>query len=406
MVLFHSLLPLCGLLATCTAYVPLPPSDDAFYQPPYRYELERPESILRPRQLPKPFGINATIAKTHQLLYRSTDSQGKPNAVVTTVLVPPNAHPNKLLSLQNAYDSAFIDCPPSYQLYQPDSFIYEREIIELALQEGWYVSVPDFEGFTSAFTNGVQSGQAVLDSLRAVLRSRSITGLSSNARKVMAGGSGGALGSEWALELQATYSPELTIEGTLLTALTPNVSSVFETVEGTNSSSVIPLAMLGLSKQYPNLSRWISDNLQPLSAPGFLEANKVCGANLQPIFQTQQVSSKYFGRPNAFLDATPQSVLHSVGTMGLHGTPRSPIFSCKGEADELSPIADTDALINKYCDKGVTVQYLRVAKADHEIGGAYGFVAGFPWLKDRLNGVRLPAGCNITNITLPAGFPA
>jgi hypothetical protein len=56
-----------------------------------------------------------------------------------------------------------------------------------ALNEGWIVSTPDWEGPNSTFIEGFQAGQATLDSVRAVLSSGSIAGVKSDAQVQMWG---------------------------------------------------------------------------------------------------------------------------------------------------------------------------------------------------------------------------
>lgn len=386
-------------------YTPLPPSDDAFYQPPLGYQAQQPGTILRNRTIANP-SVNASIAASYQFLYRSTDSQGRPNAVVTSLFVPSNSTNTKLFTLQLAYDSAAINCAPSFQLYQQNSGIVEKIVIENALKAGWYVSVPDYEGFSAAFTNGIQSGNAVLDSLRAVLASGPISNISSNANRVLAGASGGALAAEWALELQPTYAPELRIDGSLLTALTPNITGVYTSVNGGASSSLVQQALLGLGKQFPNMSDWLADNLQSSTASAFLLANSLCSQSYMNLYSTQEVGSTYFNRRDAIFDEIPQSIINSVGVMGLHGVPQSPIYSYKGVLDQVSNIAETDALMNKFRRQNVTVEYYRATNVGHAISAAYGFVVGWPWLEARLDGTPVTPGYSVQNTTVPVALLA
>jgi hypothetical protein len=388
---------------TGTEYVPLPPSTDAFYQAPAGFETTQPGTILRWRNVEAvPVYVNtSSLAATYQILFRSTDSQGNPNAVVTTLFVPIDPQPDKLLSFQVAYDSASVDCSTSYQLYQNTSLIVEASasVFSLALEEGWYVSSPDYESFNAAFTNGIQSGQAVLDSIRALLASSNFTGLSKDAKYAVAGGSGGALASEWALELQSSYAPELSLAGALLTALTPNISSVFQTINGGQDAGLAVSSLLGLSKQYANFSAWLSANLLPQYALFFFEAASACLEQGQVIYNNTDLSP-FFDVPLLYADI-PVSIIENTGIMGLHGIPKAPIASFKGTADEISVVADTDALMAQYCAEGVEIQYYRFINASHSEAGGYGFVAGWPWLVERLNGIPAPAGCQTYNLIIP-----
>lgn len=400
------LLSYCCLIATSSAYTPLPPLSDAFYQPPAGFQEYPNGAIIRSRSLPTPpAGLNTSVESTYQLLFRTTDSNGLPQAALSTILVPQNASQDSLFSMQNAYDSPAINCAPSYQLYEPDSVIAERQIIDRALEEGWIVSVPDFEGYQSAFTNGVYSGQVVLDSLRAALLSTNVTGISSDANIVLVGGSGGALGSEWALELQESYAPQVKIQGALLVALTPNVTSVLETVDGRKDAPLIPLSIMGLSKFSLEFSKWLAENLVPRNETDddggnlFLRASEMCLQEFSDLFGAKNVSSTYFGRPNAFSDPTPQAVLRELGQMGQHGIPRVPIFAYKGTEDEVSPVEDTDELVQMYCDAGARIEYYRAVGVGHPESSILGLEAGWQWVQARMKGEESEVeGCRSRNV--------
>lgn len=97
------------------------PKDDVFYTQPANISDYQPGEIIAWRSIEPdlngllgdsvlPISLNAS----YQFLYRTVDSFQNPVATVTTILVPHNANPNKLLSYQSAYDSANINCAPSY----------------------------------------------------------------------------------------------------------------------------------------------------------------------------------------------------------------------------------------------------------------------------------------------------
>ena len=73
-----------------------------------------------------------------------------------------------------------------------------------------------------------------------------------------------------------------------------------------------------------------------------------------------------------------------------------PIFAYKGVLDEYSNITVTDALVDKYCADGARIEYIRNSAADHELDGNLVAMGAFAWLNDRMNGVPVGAGCNIT----------
>lgn len=201
---FNKLLTIFTVLISVASALPtaptLPSSDD-FYDAPSGYESAAEGEILKWRDSPNSYGpalLPLNISGAWQALVRSTDSFGNPNAIVTTILKPHNPDTKKVLSYQVAEDSASLDCSPSYALLHnsnPDTLNGQVEIIAIqaALNEGWYIVTPDYEGPKSAFTAGRQAGHAVLDSLRATIKSANQTGLSSEAKFALFGYSGGSL---------------------------------------------------------------------------------------------------------------------------------------------------------------------------------------------------------------------
>jgi hypothetical protein len=86
------------------------------------------------------------------------------------------------------------------------------------------------------------------------------------------------------------------------------------------------------------------------------------------------------------------TTIRDGATMGRTGTPKMPIFAYKSVNDEISPIADTDKLVQQFCDAGVSVKYIREATGEHfsQAATSTGDVINF--LKDRFDGVP-QSGC-------------
>lgn len=117
-----------------------------------------------------------------------------------------------------------------------------RADISTGLSNGWFVNFPDYEGPLASFTAGVQSGHATIDSIRASFNARQTSGLCENATYAMWGYSGGALASEWAAELQVQYAPEMNFGGAALGGLTPNVTSVFFSINKSVGAGLAPVS--------------------------------------------------------------------------------------------------------------------------------------------------------------------
>ncbi|KAL1962662.1 hypothetical protein VTN77DRAFT_9296 [Rasamsonia byssochlamydoides] len=363
--------------SSSTLSTPLPPSKDPWYTAPPDYESARPGTVLRIR--PAPGNLTSVLANTsavYNILYRTTDSHYKPSWAVTTLLIPSSqshttANTSKradqskdLLSYAIPYDAADVDASPSYAFYS----LYEGTFGDLsaALSQGWYVNVPDYEGPLASFTAGVQSGHATIDSIRAVLASG--LGLGDSTRSALWGYSGGALANEWAAELQVQYAPELTFSGADLGGLTPNVTSVIESVNGQYWAGLIPLGLLGVASQYPEVM--------------FLATKNITWAEAIATFMNQDISD-YFVNGEAYVQA------------------QMPLFVYKAIADEISPIGETDALVDKYCAVGANILYQRNMVGGHLAEYTNGDARAFEWLRSVLEGTYTPAsGCTIQNVTV------
>ena len=320
---------------------PLPPSQDPFYTAPPNFAAAAPGAILRLRRAPDVTAVLQNCSVAYNILYRTTDSQYHPTWAVTTLYLPLATPANStnstsgtdstgsgntnttsyspgsyLLSYQTPYDSANIDLSPSYTVYGGALNAYG---IPAFLGRGWYINVPDYEGPDASFTAGVQSGHATLDSVRAVLNAG--LGLALDVKYAMSGYSGGALASEWAAELQVQYAPELQFVGVALGGLTPNATSVLETINGGGAADLIPNAILGLISQWPDAKVFILSQLKSsgeFNASTFLET-LTAPSSFDSVFNGQDIANYFINGISTLSNPIIQRVINSDAIMGYHG---------------------------------------------------------------------------------------
>ncbi|PYI09730.1 lipase [Aspergillus sclerotiicarbonarius CBS 121057] len=385
---------------------PIPPSQDPWYSAPEGFEHAEPGAILRVRSAPGNLtAIVGNASAAYNILYRTTDSQYKPSWAVTTLLLPSTAaaaavNESALLSYQIAYDSFDINASPSYALYSSPP-----ADIAIALNRGWFVNVPDYEGPLASFTAGVQSGHATLDSVRSVLASG--FGLNEDARYALWGYSGGSIASEWAAELQVQYAPELNISGIAIGGVIPNVTNVMDTVSSTLSAGLIPPATLGLSSQHPDTYNFLVSQLKttgPYNRTGFLAAKDMTLAEAEVYYAEQDIFNYFVNGSATFQAPIVQKTLSQDGYMGYHGFPQMPVFAYKAIHDEVSPIQDTDRLVKRYCGVGVNILYERNTVGGHSAEQVNGDARAWAWLASILDGTYAQSyktlGCTIRNVSL------
>ncbi len=174
-----------------------------------------------------------------QLLYRSCDLHGTPEAAVTTVLLPHGAEPAEsrpLLAFQSAMDAVSERCAPSYALRRGAHALgsitqLEWLLVANALRRGWAVSIADHEGPRGNFGAPREPGYRALDGIRAALAFAPL-GLGPDTRIAAWGYSGGGMASSWLVEMAPTYAPELDIAGAVLGAPVGDPGQVFQRLNG------------------------------------------------------------------------------------------------------------------------------------------------------------------------------
>ncbi|EON97840.1 putative lipase 1 precursor protein [Phaeoacremonium minimum UCRPA7] len=349
-------------------------------------------------------------------MYRTTDSQYKPTYAITTLFIPSynngtNTSSNPtLLSYQYPYDAVDLNLSPSYAMYAG----MPVEDISWGLSRGWYVITGDYEGPLASFSAGVMSGHAVLDGIRAVLSdacAAEFFGLSSPTvrkrsansppwRYALWGYSGGAVASEFAAELQVQYAPELQFAGVAIGGLTPNISTIRDLVEGTLYASLTPSWLIGVTSQYPDARDYLISVLNkagPYNVTTFMGLAQ--STSTLVTFAFERISDYFV---NGFADLeTPiiNKIITSDNTMGYHGVPQMPVFAYKAVHDELSAVADTDKLIDRYCElPAVDIFYQRNEVGGHGDESTAGNPRARAWLIEVLQGTYTETGCRIETI--------
>ena len=99
-----------------------PPSQDLWYDQPSNISDYAAGEMIRSRSVPPQLEsllslpVNVSVKAVYQYLFRTTDGLGDAVASAVTLIEPYNSDPSKLVGYQAFYDSANVDCSPSYAL--------------------------------------------------------------------------------------------------------------------------------------------------------------------------------------------------------------------------------------------------------------------------------------------------
>lgn len=372
------------------------PDDDPFYSVPRGIRFVHDGTVLRWRRLPAEAMATPAPAKVWQLLYKTTDNHGVPTATVGTLLVP-TTHwaakgPRPLVSYQIPEDGLATKCAPSYLLRAgaepsgPTEIRFDQRQIKDAVERGWSVIVPDYEGPASQFLGAAAAAHGILDGIRAA-RSFAPAQISHRAPLGLWGYSGGGFATAAAAQVQPEYAPELELRGIAMGGVIADFNASLQAISGQPFSGWVPFGLAALRRSHPQ-----ADINQYLSPSGVAYADAVqheCAG-------TAVASGPYFA-PLSTFEASPGSLsagafpsfAHRVSLIGLPGTPTAPVYLYHGVTDELVPITAVRQLAHRYRAAGAKVFSVEHDK-DHAAEQSYGVPGAVTFLTQRLSMTKTP----------------
>jgi hypothetical protein len=273
----------------------------------------------------------------------------------------------------------------------------------LALEQGWWVNLPDYDAADAALVAPRQAGYNALFAVKGLLDSHKITGVNSQADVVLSGASFGSIASGWAAALQPKYAPELKsqLKGAALGSFYTNVTALINAVDGTAYAGLIPQALKGLNRAYPKFAHKLKSVLS-LADRGVFDDRGECssGAALELAYTEFFTGQKRLAKTGnrVFNDRYIQEVLSS-NTLGVSRdeVPAIPIFIHHGEQDQIVPIKEAEQTFRNWCQWGApSLEFAISELTSHITENIFGSPAAFTWVKDRLEGKAPNAGCDET----------
>jgi alpha-beta hydrolase superfamily lysophospholipase len=374
------------------------PADDPFYDPPPGFQHAAAGTVLRSRDVEVAFlGLVPQKFTATQLLYRTTDMHGNPDAAATTVIVPAERGPEAVtpvVSYQCAIDAVTSRCFPSYALRRravaPGAVAqFEFLLIAAALAEGWAVSVPDHEGRKGMWGAPYEPGYHVLDGLRAALNTERL-GLSPDAPIGLWGYSGGGLASAWAAEVSGSYAPDLNVVGAVLGSPVGDLGHTFRRLNGTYMSGLPALVVAALADIYPELNTVIQEHVT-VEGKELLDRLHDMTTAEAVIRLIKKDLGDMLDQPLEQILQTP-AVQHVFDDIKLGAAvPTPPVLIVQAVHDQLISVEDIDELAETYSSGGASVTYHRDMFSEHLLLHPMSAPMTLRWLADRFNGRPLDA---------------
>ena len=368
------------------------PDPDPFYAAPADLDAHANGDVLKVRE--RPWHVYFPTSRVFEVLFRSTDSEGKSIAANTTYLLPSNHTPDApLLSYQHIINALGTKCKVASKLYTSDpmNLILEMPGLNVALARGWSVALPDHLGPRMSYGAARLGGQITLDGIRAVKNVPEF--MVTNSPVGMGGYSGGGMATAWAAALAPTYAPELNIVGAAYGGVPMNLSTMARAL-GTQphiAFGLAAIALLGLEREYPDRI----DVASQLNGYGRWLANWVInGCTNEAMFVGLYKSSDQLTDRRDYMD-TPSvwQVLNENSLEFYDGIPKTPIFEWHSPIDGLIPVDAIDNTLGRYCRAGVQLFTMITPTPDHLSAAPLGMFQALDFLDKKFQGLPTARIC-------------
>ncbi|MBQ1067615.1 lipase family protein [Micromonospora sp. D75] len=394
----------------------------AFYHPPTDLPATN-GTLIRTEPLPLGLSIPGLDGRpmpgtATRLMYRSTDSNGRPVAVTGAYIEPSaawrGAGPRPLVAVASGTMGQGDQCAPSFSLQHPLTLTgdtlsvgYEALAIYRLLATGAAVVVTDYVGLGATdrlhtYVNRLDGGHALLDAARAA---RAVPGASVTAqsRVGLYGYSQGGGASAAAAELHSTYAPDVPLAGTYVGAPPADLTAVIGGIDGSALVGALGWSLNGFAQSDPALRDVIEAAVNDTGRAALKDTSTMCvgDAILRYAFTR---SSKWItgGRSlTAVIAASPeaQAVLdrQRIGTL----KPTGPVRVATGIQDDIVPHRQARQLAVDWCRKGGNVTYQAISLpnlgdkilTNHLVPLITDQGDAVAWMSDRLAGRTAYSNC-------------
>ncbi|MBE8474865.1 lipase family protein [Streptomyces justiciae] len=394
----------------------------AFYNPPATLPtangaLVRSEPLPLALSLP---GIDGPLpGRATRLMYKSTDSNGRPVAVTGAYIEPSAAWqgtgPRPLVALAPGTMGQGDQCAASLGLEHPlqlngqtVSVGYEDLAVYRLLAKGIAVVVTDYAGLGATdrlhtYVNRVDEAHAVLDAVRAA-RALPGTSLTTASRVALFGYSQGGGATAAAAELQSAYAPDVVIAGTYAGAPPADLTEVTKAIDGSDLAGALGWSVNGFLQSDPALRPIADAHLNAAGRAALDDLSTMCVGDALFAYNSARstawttdgktISDVIAAEPalQAFLDE------QRIGTT----RPSGPVRLATGTSDNLVPHAQARTLAVDWCRLGGNVTYKPVILPDAGRALINHFAPlltdqgdAISWLTDRLNGKPVTSACGL-----------
>lgn len=318
---------------------------------------------------------------TLRIMYHSRDAEDRDRAVTGTITYPTDAPPPggwPVVSFAHGTTGIASQCAPSRGTGEAPR--YGVHGVGVATD---YIGLGPV-GEIHPYLSSAAEGHAVIDAVRAAGK---VPGSDAGSEWFAIGASQGGHAALVAGERNATYSPELTLLGTV--ALTPPAAfdQTFGPVDEVVSHVIGAMVIYGMPGEHPSIDPY--DYVSQEVADSFHVLEEGCLPEITSTFVAKDHANFWTNDPR---ETEPARSFFLANEPGLIVTP-APMFIASGTTDVQVPIGRVHVLMERLCTLGQVVEYHEFAGADH--GAVPGLASAdvHRFLADRLAGEPAVDSC-------------
>jgi pimeloyl-ACP methyl ester carboxylesterase len=378
-------------LAKTTNKVRTGPAGAAFYVPPSPLPGHGHGDLVWARKLTGA-AVAPGAASTKVVLYRSTGVDGKPTAVSGIVSVPKGKAPKAgwpVITYDHGTTGIADQCAPSRDVAGTPVHPYNSYVLPLLtrwLKAGYAVVRTDYEGLGTPgvhpYLIGSSEGRSTLDMVRAA---RDLDPRISAKQVIISGHSQGGHAALFAAALAPTWTPELTIKGTVAFAPASHLDEQIPlttalTTPGGGLSGLVSLIARGVATATPSfdLNALLGDQARTF----YPQTLAQCLPELSAPTSFGGLAPKDLFQPGA--DLAPVAKLLDAQDPS-HLKLRTPLLIEQGAADTTVFPQFTDQLATELKANGESrLTYTKVPGVDHADIVTAGAKAATAWIAERL----------------------
>jgi pimeloyl-ACP methyl ester carboxylesterase len=258
---------------------------------------------------------------------------------------------------------------------------------ELITGNGIAVVATDYEGLGTAdphpYLVGASEAHTMLDAVRAA-REVTGSGVTQRSPTIIWGFSQGGHAAGFAAQLAPTYAPDLDVRGAAIAAPVSDVDHFARRAEDRADQFGVLVTIVGsYAHAYPDLD---PSTVFTTEVVGQLtELERLCIGDIN-IFFNRSLPDMLAAKPSGRTEFAARFAENQLGNTSIP----VPVLVVQGAKDDIVDPADTQALVDRWCARGVDVQYVVKPDSRH---GVLGDEPYFDWIQDRLRGEPTASTC-------------